>query len=175
MPDIGNNTVSGYFSYLDNELVIHYTKGWEEVLAHEFNHYLQYIENSKEWSMLSFKNSDCLTLMWNWMDGEIELTDKELDIVFSRVRNLEHDCEKRTVKMLRLYHLSDNLEKYIKEANLYIMFYNVAKIYRKWIPDRFNDSKYLYSILPSTLSGSRTYKSMSKNIIEFFGKNIKMT
>lgn len=172
---IDNNNVSGYFSDEDNEIVITYENSWIETLVHEFNHYMQCKEESIYWTNLDYNNSNCLDLMWRWLDGEIELNKNDLTIIFSRIRDLEHDCEKRTVKMIKSFDLPIDLEKYICEANIYILFYNLAKEKRCWFPADVGPSsmKDAFALIPKTIYGSRTRNSMSKELFTIMEKYIK--
>lgn len=174
-PTIDGNKVSGYFSDSDNEIVVNYEPGWEETLVHEINHYFQFIEKSKYWTNLEYLGSNCISLMWEWINGDIELTKSELNIVFSRVRDLEHDCEKRTVRMIKKYKLSIDIEKYICEANIYILFYNLAKSNRKWFPEDVGPNAMfdVFPLVPKTIYGSRTLQSMSKKLIVKMGHYLK--
>lgn len=156
-PKVGDNDVSGYFSDVDNEIVVGLNDSWIEVLVHEFCHYQQYQEDCSCWVNLDCSVGNSIDLMWRWMDREIELKEKEIKLIFKRVQSMELDCERRTVKMIKKYKLPIDLDNYIREANLYMYFYNYAARNRQWFPKHVgpNSFKRLYEYMPKDLAGAR--------------------
>ena len=172
-PKIEDNVVSGYFSELDNEIVVGInTDSWIEVLVHEFCHYIQYTENCKEWQALEMDNDNACNLMWLWINKEIELKEKEIDVIFKKVQSMELDCERRTVNLIKKYKLPIDVKQYITEANIYIYFYNFAAKNRLWFPSNIgpNSFKKLYSLVPKSMRGSRS--KMSQEFYDIYGSLI---
>jgi hypothetical protein len=104
-------------------------KEWTLIFLHEYNHYKQFKENTKEWNdftKFGYK-------LWDWLDNKIELDSNELKETISSTRNLELDCEKRVVKTIEKYKLDCiDIKHYIKLSNVYILFYSLLPITRKW-------------------------------------------
>lgn len=172
-PKIGDNVVSGYFSDIDNEIVVGIsTDSWIEVLVHEFCHYIQCSEECKEWQSLEFDQGNACDLMWRWIDKEIELKEKEINLIFKRVQSMELDCERRTVSLIKKYKLPIDLKTYIAEANIYVYFYNFAAKHRMWFPNHIgpNSFKKLYSMVPTTMRGSRS--KMPQEFYDIYGSLI---
>jgi hypothetical protein len=160
-PKVDGNIVDGYFSDADNELVITTKDCWPEILVHEFCHYLQWIEKCKYWTNLDIDDTNCLDLMWKWINHEIELSKAKRKIVFSRIRDMELDCERRTVELIKKYNLPINLKEYICFANVYIYYYNFARVTRKWFPDEVSPMTMdkVHSLMPKSLEGKRNKMS----------------
>ena len=168
-PKIEGNKVGGYFSDEDNEIVITSKDGWDEILVHEFCHYLQCKEKSKYWTNLDIDNTNCLDLMWKWLNNEIELSKPKLDMIFARVRDMELDCERRTVKLIKQFNMTIDIKEYICQANIYIYYYNYAKVTRKWFPSDIGPSNMdkLFPLMPRSMSGPRS--KMTDEIHKSFG------
>jgi len=126
---------SGYFSEEEEMLAVAVDRDpadWLPVLAHESCHMDQWREDAKAWQVCMSNGHDSYTLMNAWLSGEVEFNTTQLKNHISRVRNLEADCEARTVKRLREYKLPLDIELQIRKANSYIVFYNMVAHTRKW-------------------------------------------
>lgn len=136
---IGKNSVSGYFSEEDKEIVISLKESdWLEVLVHEYNHFIQFISNESSYISLTQGDSNYLSEMWEWIDKESEFEEKRLDVMFQTVREMELDCERRTVEMIKQYNLPINLEEYIFTANVYLYFYSFVRKFRCWFKENIS-------------------------------------
>lgn len=122
----GNMKCSGYFDEQIPALVCSMNRqDWIEILAHEFCHLTQWIENIPIWK----KADDSIPLVDEWLSGtDVPNIKKHLAIC----RDLELDNEKRTVKIIKKFGLDIDVEKYIKKANAYVFFYNRLLATRKW-------------------------------------------
>ena len=60
------------------------------------------------------------------------VTKEALERNLNICKNLELDCEKRTVALLKKYKIDIDIGEYIRNANVYIHFYNYMKQYRQW-------------------------------------------
>ena len=68
-------------------------------------------------------------------------------------RNLEHDCERRTLAMIKDYDLPIDGEKYARMAASYVMFYEYVKKHRKWYKigkEPYRNEK-LLKVMPANL------------------------
>lgn len=120
---------SGFF---DSNLKIlsvatgHPIKFWFSTLLHEYNHLLQYIENPKKFDGGGID-------LWKWISGDIKATKKEARLAINYSRDMELDCEKRTVKLIKsLPELDMDIDEYIMSGNAYLYFYSIVYKYRKW-------------------------------------------
>ena len=104
---------------------------WMPVFVHEYNHYRQWKEKSKEWKQTDklCTNDTYVRIIEGGMDQI------GIDAYFNAMRDLELDCEKRTVSLLKKYKIQIDTKDYIKKANAYIHFYNYMKQYKRWYPD----------------------------------------
>lgn len=133
---IGKNSVSGYFSEEDKEIVISLKEqDWLEVLAHEYNHFIQYITNEPSYVSLTQGDSNYLTEMWDWIDKESEFEEARLDVMFETVREMELVCERKTMETIKEFNLPIDLDEYIFSANVYLYFYSFVRKYRCWFKE----------------------------------------
>lgn len=97
---------------------------WLGVLLHEYSHLTQWAEGSAIW-----REHDKSPGMWSWLEGKPL---KNAKAVVELTQELEADCERRTVRLIKELKAPINLERYCREANAYIHFHNVIKDNRKW-------------------------------------------
>lgn len=122
----GNIKCSGYFDEDEPALVCSMNRPDSlEILAHEFGHFTQWRENIDIWK----KSMVSMPLVDEWLEGkEVPNIKKHL----ATCRNLELDNEKRAVKIIKKFDLDIDIDRYIKKANAYVMFYNRLLATRKW-------------------------------------------
>lgn len=126
--------------YFDGETLAcavgHPVKKWIDILAHEYCHLTQYVENAPVWHATSIvvdgEEIDTGDLYWNWIKGRVELSPKQVLDYIGRARDLELDNEKRTVKVIQEFDLPIDISNYIRRANAYVMFYSSMMVLRKW-------------------------------------------
>ena len=103
-----NIKVAGYFDHFEKVLKsAKRNKRYLPILIHEFCHLQQMKENCKAWSNCFVNGTDMDTLIDLWLEGKIELNEKQLREYIQRLIDVELDCEKRTVDMIKEF----NLEK----------------------------------------------------------------
>jgi hypothetical protein len=95
---------------------------WLGVLVHEYCHLTQWAEDAPVW-----RASDAG--MWQWLDGKAV---KNIQADIRAVQEVEADCERRSIRMIREMGVPVDLERYIRTANAYIHFHNVIAKRRKW-------------------------------------------
>lgn len=133
---IGKNYVSGYFSEDTKEIVISIKEeNWLEILVHEFNHFVQFINNEEKYVLLNQGESNFLIELWEWLDGDIELNTKRKNLLFKTVQEMELDCERKSVEMIKKFDLPIDIEEYTSIANIYIFYYTYAKKNRCWFSE----------------------------------------
>jgi len=122
---------------------------WGKFLVHEYCHFLQTLEPNLV--MKRFNNvrdgSDANTIISHWLKGK-QINQKIIDKSINAVRNMEIDCEKRSVKLIRQRKLEIDIKKYIKEANAYVMFYTVMGKERRWYDTYPGKIKAIRDIMP---------------------------
>lgn len=158
--DIGDGAPSsGYFSDDDKKIVVSVkAKDFTGVLAHEYCHFRQYVEDKEMWDYASISYNK----MYEWLDGKrIRNIDHHLKIV----QALELDCEKRAVALLTKWGIDFNKQFYIKGANAYMYFFEYMKISRKWCSpyNTPSNNDALLSIMPSTFLSDYTMTDLIKN------------
>lgn len=123
--------VSGYFYPGDDQPIIAVAWGHPRrlgTLLHEYSHLTQWAEGMPLWRQSEHDN-------WaGWLAGErVRGIRKQIE----SSREIEADCERRTVRLIREIDAPIDLETYCRAANSYVHFYNVMADIRKWYqPDR---------------------------------------
>lgn len=121
-----NMKCSGWFDEENKELVVAINRpDWIEILAHEYSHLTQWVEQIPIWK----EAEKSLGKVWEWLDGK---NCRNIDKHISVARDMELDNEKRSVKVIKDFKLNVDLDQYIKKANAYVQFYNWIKITRRW-------------------------------------------
>lgn len=106
---------------------------WIQVFLHESCHMDQYIEDSDTWNdTMITPTIEAGDVMQMWIDGLVELTAQQKENIIGRARDVELDCEKRSVEKIKKYNLPIDIDEYIQKANAYVLFYNVIKVTRSW-------------------------------------------
>lgn len=97
---------------------------WMGTLLHEFSHACQWAEGAEIW-----RSAKHCSDVWAWLDGKrvSGIADK-----IAAVRDLEADCERRTVRLIREMGAPVNVPRYCRAANAYVHFYNTVAETRKW-------------------------------------------
>lgn len=93
------------------------------ILLHEYSHLTQWAENCPAW------RADRNATWGEWLDGKPV---RNIRKVLANSRELEADCERRTIRLIRELDAPIDVERYAQEANSYIHFYNVMAETRKW-------------------------------------------
>jgi hypothetical protein len=142
---------SGFFDESMLELHVATKKSQRDffpIFVHEFCHFLQWTEGSKVYKNISGTQKD--RDMWKWLNGD--------DIPMERVRKsikayqeLELDCEKRVIQTIDEFNLSIAKSDYIKQSNIYILFYSLIKKTRKWYKYPPYNIPELRELVPDTL------------------------
>ena len=143
-----------------------------EVLAHEFSHSRQFLENDPTWTasrltkedikkyrrrinkdLSSLETGDLLDFWWS---KEIELTDEEALDLTKRTTAVEFDCEKRTVKLIKELGLDLKDKEYSQKANAYLGTYFFARKHRRFTTPGHSayTKKEVWSLYPETIDES---------------------
>jgi hypothetical protein len=93
------------------------------VLFHEFCHLTQWAESAPVW--MADEGAE-----WSdWLAGKPVRGAKAQ---IERSRELEADCERRAIRLMREMEAPVDLEAYARSANAYVHFYNLMATERKW-------------------------------------------
>jgi hypothetical protein len=105
-----------------------------EILIHEYCHFLQWKYDRKLWN----KSQLTYDILFDWINYPIlayssmmkdnPVTDEELDQSLHDILELEHDCEKRVIKLVKNCPIEDfDIDKYIRAANAYLWSYHLNR------------------------------------------------
>lgn len=97
---------------------------WLGVLLHEYSHLTQWVEHAPVW--LADERTDSLD---DWLDGR---PIRSVRRTIESAREVEADCERRAVRLMRELDAPLDMERYVRGANSYVHFYNVIAETRKW-------------------------------------------
>jgi hypothetical protein len=98
---------------------------WLGILLHEYSHACQWSEQAKCWV-----EQERTPGMWDWIAGKPL---KNAAHVVDLTKELEADCERRTVRLIKELQAPIDLAEYCRQSNAYIHFHNVIKQKRKWV------------------------------------------
>ena len=98
-----------------------------EILVHEYAHLTQWQDGYKLWK----KAGRALPVIDEWLEGKYKRP-QTLQRAFEIAIELERNNEMRSVRLINEWGLSIDVDKYIKKANSYLMFYNWMKQTRRW-------------------------------------------
>ena len=134
---------------------------WIEILAHEYSHLTQWVEQIKVWKQAE----KSLGIVWEWLDGE---NHRNISKHISVARDLELDNEKRSVNVIKTFQLNVNIDEYIRKANAYVIFYNWMRKTRRW--SKPNNSPYKNQRLKAAMSTkfNMKYKELTPKIEKIF-------
>lgn len=159
-----------------------------EVLAHEFSHAMQWVENSIYWTQSRLTPSDILKyqsridsqisgletgdILSLWLDSAVELSPDELEDLTIRTTAVEFDCESRTVDLIRSSQLEIDSDTYAQKANAYLITYFFSQKTRKWTkPGHALYTKpEFYSLMPTKIN-STFCKNISTQLINIILEN----
>ncbi len=123
-----NDYSSGFFCDNPKEFAVAVgkpQKEWFPIFIHEYNHFLQWKEQSKEWL-------NCDDVFFDHWLSDNTVNTRKVNKGIASLITLELDCEKRSVEMIKKFKLNIDTEHYIKCANSYVLFYNILKEKRQW-------------------------------------------
>lgn len=128
------DTCAGYFDDAPKPVFVCAIGGpqrdWVPTFIHEFCHFIQWKDQTKEW--LRYQKIDTECLLDKWIGDEIELPLETVKKLVRATRDIELDCEKRVVDVISRFDLEFDVEDYTKKANAYILYFNLIPHYRGW-------------------------------------------
>jgi len=154
----GNIHCSGYFiDHPTPKLAVACRKpviDWVKVLVHEACHMDQYLSNAAVWKAIYVTPTiDTTGLIDLWIDNKIELSQEQLSHYIKVIQDVEMDCEKRAVDVIKRFKIPFiDIDEYIQQANAYVWFYLYVKNHRKWYTvgkEPYNNEK-IWRAMPTT-------------------------
>jgi len=111
---------NGYFD--EEELILKVAtkksqEEWLQIFVHEYCHFLQWTEGA----FAEGPWGDWI----DWAEKKKKLPKETVQEYARIVREMEADCEQRSMNLIRKFQLPINLKEYGKKANSYILFHNV--------------------------------------------------
>lgn len=147
--NVGNARCSGYFNYGRNKrerkiVVARGGETWLYVLAHEYCHFLQWLDQSSN-SLKKFDDAQNIVNHVSVGFVNKNLTQKQIKNAFTKIAENERDCERRTVKLLEDWGIAFNKDMYIKKANLYVYLHHMWREHKFFTPhfDVYKSNKLL--------------------------------
>jgi hypothetical protein len=158
---------SGFFD--ENKKILKvagHNSDWFSILVHEYCHFLQYINQTKYYVIYETR---CNYDFFLWINREINLNKKTIRKIIYYTIDMELECEKMTVNLIKKYNLPINIRKYIRGANAYLLFHNYVLKYRRW----YKTKPYHLEELENTMKPHflKNYKKMTKNFENFITNN----
>lgn len=119
---------SGWFDGDDKRLVCATKQPlevWLGTLIHEYCHLTQWVEQTELWRV-NYKTCDRVR---EWLDGK---SVPNIGQYVVAMREMEAECERRAIRMMRELDAPLDVERYARGANAYIHFHNIMLEKRKW-------------------------------------------
>jgi hypothetical protein len=130
---------SGYFSHIPEPILAFPLKGSESetTMLHESQHMEQWHENCKVWrDHMVTSTVGAEDLLFLWIDGKLELTPAQARGYAQLASNVELDCDKRTVRLMKRLKKEEkttiDVKVYTQKANAYAMFWKMVGESRHW-------------------------------------------
>lgn len=131
---IMGSAFTGCFDESDWEITIATGRPWDiwfPIFVHETCHFDQWKEGCDEWNRLDYKGTDVYELL----DTELQSKDPDMKLMWecmTRMRDMELDCEKRTISEIKKHKLPVDLQDYIKGVNVYMYWHMVVYVLRRY-------------------------------------------
>jgi hypothetical protein len=105
-----------------------------EILIHEYCHFLQWKTDRKLWD----KSMETYDILFDWISypslvastfiKDYKVTPEKLDQSLHDILEIEHDCEKRVLKIVKNCPIEDfDTDKYIRASNAYLWSYHLNR------------------------------------------------
>lgn len=153
-----NNSTNNEFSFCVGKNI----NQWFPIFIHEYCHFKQWKESKNLWNQGELSCG----IIFEWLENNNAIIDSNIYLHIKNIQDLESDCEKRTLSIIKKYFTNIIDPKlYGKKSNAYVLFYNIVRDYHKWYEigkEPYNDEEIL-DIIPSKIISS-PYKYPSKNL-----------
>ena len=118
------DNLDGYGGWLgtdegEQELVValNHHMGFE-IFIHEYCHFLQWKHDRKFWD----DSTEYYDILFDWVaDHNLSIEDNVLQKSLETILSIEHDCERRVLKLVKLNPIENfDTDKYIRAVNAYL-------------------------------------------------------
>lgn len=130
---------SGFFTHIPEPLLAFPLKGpqSETTMLHESQHMEQWHENCKVWrDYMVTSTIGAEDLLFLWIEKMVELTKVKAREYAQLACNVELDCDKRTVRLIKRLKKEGkttiDVKVYTQQANAYAMFWKMVGRSRQW-------------------------------------------
>lgn len=132
-----------------------------EILIHEYCHFLQWKTDRKFWD----DSSEHYDILFDWIsDPKLEVLESDLNKSLNTILNIEHDCEKRVLKLVANNPIENfDTDKYQRAVNAYLWSYHLNRELRKR-PVRPIYSERVLVDMPNTFNKNLDYYLDSSNL-----------
>lgn len=130
--------------------------GWQEIFVHEFGHFLQWRGGSELW------RRSAKSRFSEWIAGDIELTPAKALEHCRLDRDLELDCERRSMRLIRRYELPLDQAGYARRANCYIFSHQLMYEHRHWFNPGLHSLPEFPPLVPAELLSNHAYDTPSE-------------
>jgi hypothetical protein len=156
---------NGSFDSVERELTVN-TNGQLvfQTLIHEYCHFLQWKNERQKWNFLT-KGVD---VFFEWIDGK-DFTEEKTSKALVQTIELELDCERKSLELIRNWHLDVNPFLYTTAANAYLFSYIFSYKYRQFVMGIYKPEILRY--MPGHLLDLEDYldeNNIPKNVIDVF-------
>lgn len=113
---------------------------WFDILIHEYCHFLQYKYDYKYWNDPIFEEINIFDFS-NYKGNA-----KRFREAYEKTCQIEIDCDRRAVQLIKKHNLDIDLDEYIRYANLYHACYQYYLKYKTYIQlDKISHLRFLFS------------------------------
>lgn len=139
-----------------------------EIMIHEYCHFLQWKYDREFWD----NSSEHYDLLFDWIsDQNLVATEEDLVKSLNTILSIEHDCEKRVLKLVQNNPIEDfDQDKYIRAVNAYLWSYHINKELRQR-PKNPIYSKRVLEHMPNTFNTDLNFY-LDKNNLPSLSKQV---
>jgi hypothetical protein len=134
-----------------------------EILIHEYCHFLQWKNDRKLWN----KSMETYDILFDWINNpELNFSTEQLDQSLHDILEIEHDCEKRVLKIVKNCPIEDfDTDKYKGAINAYLWSYHINRESRSR-PKRPIYSPRVLEYMPNTFNNDLSFYLDASNLTD---------
>jgi hypothetical protein len=153
---------------------------WDDFLrliVHEYGHFRQWKEKREAYTITynhpmkeELGEKSLEDAFFKWLEGSKELDEEAIKFTCDIARDLELDCERVTVELIKKYDLPIDIEDYCRRASAYVYFYNILPETRQWYvigKEPYNIPE-IVELMPVNLDGD--YTTIPEEVAELMKK-----
>lgn len=143
---------AGWFDASNRKLVIaRRHKDFIGILLHEYCHFRQWLEKRQRWNQLARQGD--IFFKWLYTRPSQALPPQAAKVQKARkaAQQLEYDCERRAIAMIKKLKLPIDVRAYAQRANAYLLSYHLMVRHHSWPSRRSVYSASICKLMPSSL------------------------